>query len=91
MRFYKGIGFKTYELADNLPIVLFDNEGTKLELFLLYELAKEINPTNPPVVNTDFSGITLAINFKKKKEIELYMKQIVDSGGTVAKGPELTS
>ncbi|WP_235956161.1 VOC family protein [Ruoffia halotolerans] len=52
MKFYKEISFKTYEEADNPPIVFFDMEGTKLELFSLENLANEINPTNPPVINT---------------------------------------
>ncbi len=91
MKFYKEIGFKTYEEADNPPIVFFDNDGTKLELFSLKALAKEINPTNPPVINTGFSGITLAINFKTKVEVDEFVKLVESAGGPIAKYPEPTN
>ena len=66
MKFYKEIGFKTYVEANNPPIVFFDKDGTKLELFSQEDLSNEINPTNPSVINTGFSGITLASTLKLK-------------------------
>lgn len=88
LQFYKHLGFQTYEKKENPPIVFFDTDGTKLELFPLEELAKDINPDNPPAApSTGFSGITLAINTKTLEEVDLLMTKVVEAGGTVAKAP----
>ena len=63
--FYKAIGFKTFETQDNPPIVFFDNKGSKLALYSLEGLAKDINEQNPPKLAEDaFGGITLACNMQ---------------------------
>lgn len=41
--FYKNIGFTTYEKENNPPIVFFNNQGSKLELYPIEELAKDID------------------------------------------------
>ncbi|MFV0352893.1 MAG: VOC family protein [Oscillospiraceae bacterium] len=33
LAFYKSLGFKTYIKEQNPPIVFFDTQGTKLELY----------------------------------------------------------
>ena len=89
LEFYKKIGFKTYEKEDNPPIVFFDNRGTKLELYPIAELARDINADNPPdIVTGGFSGITLAINLKSEQEVDAFMEAVSANGGTIAKKPE---
>lgn len=92
MRFFKELGFITYEKADNPPIVFFDNQGTKLELFPIKELAQDINAANPPEINQGgFNGMTLAINMKAKEEVDAFMELVSKSGGTIVKEPEIVS
>lgn len=92
MTFYKQIGFKCYEDAVNPPIVFFDNQGTKLELFPLEELANDINAADPPALsNQGFSGITFAINTKTKAEVDDLMTLAESSGGVIVKQPEIVS
>lgn len=64
--FYKNIGFKTYETQANPTIVFFDNQDSKLELYPIEQLAKDINAENPPFINQGFSGITFACNTKSE-------------------------
>lgn len=92
MRFFKELGFITYEKADNPPIVFFDNQGTKLELFPIQELAQDINADHPPEINQgDFNGMTLAINMKAKEEVDAFMERVARNGGTIVKEPEIVS
>lgn len=92
LAFYKKLGFKTYTKENNPPIVFFDNEGTKLELFPLEELAKDINGDAPPAVSSQgFSGITLAINVKSIEEVDNIFSKVVEAGGVIAKRPQKNS
>lgn len=92
LKFYKNIGFKTHEKGENLGIVFFDNQGSKLELFPIEELAKDINYDHPPALSTSgFSGITLACNCKSKAEVDSVMDQVRSSGGKIVKEPEIVS
>lgn len=92
LTFYKALGFKTYEKDLNPPIVFFDNEGTKLELFPLQELAEDINPDNPPTLSSKgFYGITLAINMKSKAEVDDFFQLVERQGGTIVKAPVTVS
>lgn len=87
--FYRNIGFKTYEKADAPPIVFFDNQGSKLELYPLETLTKDINAeTPPPLSQGGFCGITLACNMKSKEEVDAAMERVQQHGGTVAKVPQ---
>jgi len=89
LAFYKNIGFKTYAKEDNPPIVFFDNLGTKLELYPIEGLAKDINTDNPPAVSQGgFRGFTLACNMKSEKEVDEFMETVARNGGTIAKKPE---
>lgn len=86
LKFYKGLGFKTYEKAANPPIVFFDTQGTKFELFPLDDLARDINADNPPVVSpTQFNGITLAINGKSREEVDEVMTKAASLGARIVK------
>jgi predicted lactoylglutathione lyase len=87
--FYKNIGFKTYEKNNKPVVVFFDNKGTKLELCPLRELAKDVNPQNPPEVDkSKFSGITFAINLKSEKEVDDFMELVLKNGGVIIKKPQ---
>lgn len=89
LEFYKKIGFQTPEREEEPAVVFFSNEGTKLELFPLEGLAKDINAENPPPVSTGgFGGITLAINLKSEQEVDGFMETVAKCGGTIAKKPE---
>lgn len=88
LQFYKNIGFKTTnkETDDNLAIVFFNNSGTKLELFPINELAKDISPENPPTIATGgFIGITLAYNAKSKSEVDDILGNVERFGATIVK------
>lgn len=67
----------------------FDNKGTKLELYPIDELAKDIDTGNPPAVpKAGFCGITLACNVKSEREVDEFMELVERHGGTIAKKPE---
>ena len=88
LAFYKSLGFVTYEKDNNPPIVFFDTQGSKLELFPLEGLAKDINEASPPEAKSGFSGITLACNMKSEREVDELLAKAAASGGTVAKQPQ---
>lgn len=92
LAFYKRIGFRTYEKNDNPPIVFFDNQGTKLELFPFDLLARDINEQNPPpAASGGFGGITLAINLKSREEVDALMDKAAFSGAQIVKKPQEVS
>lgn len=88
LAFYKSLGFKTYIKEQNPPIVFFDTQGTKLELYPIEGLAKDIDETNPPALGTGFGGITLAINMKSEQQVDDFMVLVAASGGSIAKPPQ---
>ena len=89
LAFYKNIGFKTYEKADAQPIVFFDTQGSKLELYPLDALAEDINAENPPKLRSgEFPGITLACCMKNEAEVDAMITKVEKHGGTIAKKPE---
>ncbi len=70
LQFYRDkLGFKTDETGDNPDVVFFSTPGTKLELYPLDLLAKDIAPDNPPAPCSGFGGITLAYNAITKEEV----------------------
>lgn len=88
LKFYKQIGFKTTSKVEDkdLAIVFFDNDGTKLELFPIENLAKDINPNDPPTISTGgFTGITMAYNAKSKDEVNEILDSVESFGATVVK------
>lgn len=88
--FYRdGLGFATCNNEENPQIVFFNNGGTKLELYPLEELAKDINEANPPAISNGFSGITLAYNAKSKEEVDSIFSKIESIGGIIVKQPQL--
>lgn len=90
LAFYKSIGFRTYEKGDNPPIVFFTTQGSKLELYPLESLAKDIDEENPPPLSAGgFGGITLAINMKSQREVDAFFALVEKKhGATIAKAPQ---
>ncbi len=86
--FFKELGFQT-SAKHNAAIVFFNNKGTKLELYPVDLLAKDINKDNPPFVNqSGFSGITIACNMKSKQEVDELMTLVRKIGGSIVKRPQ---
>lgn len=88
VKFYRdGLGFETAEKRDNPEIVFFNSSGTKLELYPLEELAKDIDEKNPPS-GSGFSGMTLAYNAKSKEEVDGVMALAKSAGAKIIKEPK---
>ena len=89
LQFYKNIGFKTHEKANEPPVVFFNNQGSKLELYPLNDLVKDINAQAPPPLSQGgFCGITLACNMKSQEEVDAVMDIVKQHGGLVVKAPQ---
>lgn len=89
LKFYRdGLGFETTVSEENPGIVFFNNGGTRLSLYSLEELAKDINEEQPPTA-TGFSGLTLAYNAKSQAEVDDIMKKAEAAGATIVKTPRL--
>lgn len=70
-------------------LFFFNNQGSKLELFPIEELVKDINGVDPPEINRDkFSGVTLACNMKSREEVDELISRVKEAGGRVAKEPQ---
>lgn len=83
-----GLGFTTPSTEDKPDVVFFSNGGSKLELYPLAELAKDINAADPPAIGAGFGGITLAFNAKTKEEADAVFARVESLGGKIAKRPE---
>ena len=90
--FYKELGFHTsIRGKDTDPdIIFFKNEGTKIALYPLEELASDIDEEDPPETAKGFSGITLAYNAKSKEEVDEIFKKAKKAGATIEKEPQRT-
>ncbi|MCD8062438.1 MAG: VOC family protein [Akkermansiaceae bacterium] len=89
IRFYRdGLGFQTKEKSNTPDVIFFSNSGTKLELYPLDLLAKDINKDNPPETGTGFAGITLAYNAKSKEEVVEVVELARKAGATIVKEPQ---
>lgn len=89
VKFYRdGLGFKTDEKSNNPEVVFFSTSGTKLELYPLELLAKDINKDNPPEISSGFSGITLAYNAKTKQEVREVIELARKAGANIVKEPQ---
>lgn len=94
LKFYRDIGFEASVTGDEKTpvIVFFNNEGSKLELFPLDELAKDINEDHPPELSKGgFAGITLAYNAKSKTEVDGIFQSVRKVGAQIVKEPQLLS
>lgn len=87
VKFYRdGLGFQTDEKSDKPDIIFFNTSGTKLELYPLEELAKDIDAEHPPV-KSGFSGITLAYNAKSRGEVDQVVELARQAGAVIVKEP----
>jgi len=81
--------FETTVSEENPSVVFFNCRGTKLSLYPLEELAKDIG--EPEQTNANgFTGITLAYNAKSHEEVETVLKMSVAAGGKVIKHAQNT-
>ena len=88
-RFYReGLGFQTDEKDNNPKIIFFNTSGTKLELYPIELLAKDINEDNPPKITDGFAGITLAYNVKSKEEVNKIIELARKAGAQIIKEPQ---
>ncbi|MEE0763383.1 VOC family protein [Akkermansia sp.] len=89
IRFYRdGLGFQTREKSNTPDVIFFNTSGTKLELYPLDLLAKDINKDIPPETGTGFNGITLAYNAKSKEEVVKIVELARKAGATIVKEPQ---
>jgi len=89
IKFYRdGLGFKTNEKSNNPEVIFFSTSGTKLELYPLNLLAKDINENNPLEIANGFGGITLAYNAKSKEEVCAIIELARESGAKIVKEPQ---
>lgn len=88
--FYRdGLGLTTENNGDNPPVVFFKNGGSKLELYPVDLLAKDISETDPPPLPAPgaFSGITVAYIAHSQEEVDDIFAKIETIGGTIVKRP----
>lgn len=89
IKFYRdGLGFKTDELNNNPNVIFFSTAGTKLELYPLELLAKDIDSHNPVPIGNGFGGITLAYNAKTKEDVIEVIELARRAGATIVKEPQ---
>lgn len=89
IKFYRdGLGFKTDEKDNNPEVIFFSTSGTKLELYPLELLAKDISNDNPPKIESGFGGITLAYNAKSKEEVIEIIELARRAGAKIVKEPQ---
>ncbi len=90
--FFKKLGFDTSVSgeASNPDIIFFKNEGTRIALYPLEDLARDVNQESPPKIGQGFSGITLAYNAKSKEEVDQIMEKAEFAGAVIAKKPQKT-
>jgi len=93
IKFYRALGFemKIYGEEENPDVVFFNNNGTKISLYPLDELRKDISTENPPTAGQGFPGITLAYNGKSKEEVDEVFVLAEQAGAIIAKKPEIVS
>ncbi|WP_085506581.1 VOC family protein [Thalassobacillus devorans] len=91
-QFFKELGFDTSirGTETNPVIIFFRNEGTRIALYPLEELAKDVNEDNPPALSDGFPGITLAYNAKSMEEVDNVMRKAEAAGATIQKEPKKT-
>ncbi|SHF86489.1 VOC family protein [Ornithinibacillus halophilus] len=91
IRFYRdGLGFDVivYGSEENPDVAFFKNNGTKISLFQIDKLAKDISEEAPPALNQGFAGITLAYNGKSEEEVDEVFKLAKNAGAKIVKEPQ---
>lgn len=91
LQFYReGLGFDVvvYGEESNPDVIFFNNNGTKISLFPIERLAKDINEHQPPEIGTGFGGFTLAYNGMSKEEVDEVFSLAEKAGAKIVKKPE---
>ena len=90
--FYKKLGFDTSirGTESNPFIIFFRNEGTRIALYPIEELAKDVNSNDSPSIKDGFSGITLAYNAKSMNEVDDVLVRAEKAGAVIQKQPTKT-
>ncbi|WP_077619577.1 VOC family protein [Bacillus sinesaloumensis] len=90
--FFKKLGFDTSIRGSesNPAIIFFKNEGTRIALYPIEELAHDINSENPPQAGSGFSGITLSYNAKSIEEVDAIIQKAEQAGAVIQKSPKKT-
>jgi predicted lactoylglutathione lyase len=87
--FYRdALGLVTPNDDDDPKVIFFNNNGSKLELYPIDLLAKDIDEENPPQFRGGFPGITLAYNAKSKEEADAIFSRVESLGGKIVKRPQ---
>jgi catechol 2,3-dioxygenase-like lactoylglutathione lyase family enzyme len=87
--FYRdALGLITTNDEDDPKVIFFNNRGSKLELYPLDLLVKDIDEKNPPQFGSGFPGITLVYNAKSKAEVDEIFARVEYLGGKIAKQPQ---
>ncbi len=91
-QFFRQLGFETSVRGPetNPDIIFFKNEGTKIALYPLEELAKDINENLQPAAGSTFQGFTLAYNAKSMVEVDEIIAKAELAGATIQKKPQAT-
>ena len=92
IQFYRDVlGFEVIVNGnEEAPSIAFlNNQGSKISLYPLEELAKDISADSPPAVTAGFSGITLAYNAKTKQEVDDIFATLQSNNASITKLPEL--
>ncbi|WP_226037715.1 VOC family protein [Aquibacillus saliphilus] len=90
LHFYReGLGFElvVHGNETNPDVIFFNNGGTKISLFQIDQLRKDINEDNPPAYGHGFGGITLAYNGKSKEEVDEIFVLAEKAGAKITKKP----
>ncbi|WP_299020095.1 VOC family protein [uncultured Photobacterium sp.] len=82
-QFYKNLGFPTTRKPES-GIVFFQTSGVCLALYPIEELAKDVSP-DMSLARSQFSGITLAHNTKRKDEVDEILQLAEKVGGVIEK------
>lgn len=88
--FFKRIGFDATINETEPSIIFFKNEGSRLALYPIKELARDIGLSSPPTSTTSFSGITLAYNAKSAREVDDIILKTKEAGAKIIKEPQPT-
>jgi len=94
LKFYRdGLGFEAvvYGEETNPSVIFFNNGGTKISLYPLTELARDINEASPPASGNGFGGITLSYNAKSNEEVDDLFALVEKVGAKIVKWPEIVS
>ena len=80
-KFYEDIGFKTVPMTEtDGHIYFFQLQGQVLAIYPADELLMEQRKTGITPVP---GGITLGINTHKKEDVDTFIKEFVDAGGSL--------